>query len=205
MIITSVEKYKGTTYAVAFGDEKIFLHRDIVADFGLRSGADIDSERYAEIIKASERRRATERALYLLDYRDHSYVELFKKLRENYDEETCYYVTDKLAGLGMINDRRYAENLARKYIEVKKFGFYRASREMYQKGLDRELVDEVLSAYSEGTVERICEIIEKKYSGILDDRDKVRKMKNALVRQGYSYDDINAAVKMMDCESDDEY
>jgi regulatory protein len=204
VIINSVTKYKGTTYEVIIDGNKIYLHRDIAADFGLRAGAEISAEKYGEMLLASDRRRAVERALYLLDYRDYSYVELFKKLRENYDEDICYYAVDKLVSLGMINDRRYAENLARKYIEVKKFGAYRASREMCQKGLDRELVDEVLSAYEDGTRERICEIIRKKYSGSLDDRDKVRKMKNALVRQGYSFDDINAAVKMMDCEDDDE-
>ena len=129
MIINSVTKYKGATYEVVIDGEKIYLHRDIVADFGLRPMTEISTEKYGEMLLASE---------------------------------------------------------------------------MYQKGLDRELVDEVLSAYEDGTRERICEIIRKKYSGSLDDRDKVRKMKNALVRQGYSFDDINAAVKMMDCEDDDE-
>ena len=156
MIINSVTKYKGATYEVVADGNKIYLHRDIVADFGLRAGAEISTEKYGEMLLASDRRRATERALYLLDYRDYSYVELFRKLRENYDEDICYYAVDKLVSLGMINDRRYAENLARKYIEVKKFGAYRASREMYQKGLDRELVDDVISAYEDGTRVRIC-------------------------------------------------
>lgn len=205
MTVNSVAKYKGNTYAALIDGTTVYLHREIVADFGLRSGMEISDEKYAEIMLASDRRRATERGLYLLDYRDYSYVELFKKLSENYDEDICYYVTDKLASLGIINDRRYAENLARKYIEVKKYGFYRASNEMYRKGLDRELVNEVLSAYEDSTVERICDIIGRKYSGSLDDRDKVRKMKNALARQGYSFDDINKAVRMMECEDDDEY
>lgn len=205
MIISSVAKYKGTTYEVVIDGSRIYLHRDIVADYGLAPMKEISEEKYAEMMLASDRRRATERGMYLLDYRDYSYQELFKKLLENYDEEICYYVTDKLASLGILNDRRYAENLARKYVEVKKYGFYRASNEMYRKGLDRELVDEVLSAYEDSTVDRICEIISRKYGGCLDDRDKVRKMKNALARQGYSFDDINSAVRMMECADDDEF
>jgi len=205
VIISSVAKYKGTTYEVVIDGSRIYLHRDIVADYGLAPMKEISEEKYAEMMLASDRRRATERGMYLLDYRDYSYQELFKKLLENYDEEICYYVTDKLASLGILNDRRYAENLARKYVEVKKYGFYRASNEMYRKGLDRELVDEVLSAYEDSTVDRICEIISRKYGGCLDDRDKVRKMKNALARQGYSFDDINSAVRMMECADDDEF
>ncbi|MBE6853442.1 MAG: regulatory protein RecX [Ruminococcus sp.] len=202
MIINSVEKYKGTTYEVIIDGEHIYLHKDIVADYGLRAMTELSEERYSDMLLASDRRRAIERGMYLLDYRDYSYKELFRKLSESYDEEICFYAVDKLASLGIINDRRYAENLAHKYIEVKKYGFYRASNEMYLRGLDKELVNEVLEAYREGTVGRICEVIRKKYSSYLDDRDKIHKMKNALVRMGYSYDEINTAVQSLECSDD---
>ena len=205
MTVHSAARYKGSTWEVFIDGNRIYLHKEIVADYGLRPGAEISPERYEEMMLASDRRRATERALYLLDYRDYSYSELFKKLNENYDEDTCYYVLNKLVSLGLINDRRYAENLARKYMEVQKYGYYRASNEMYRKGLDRDLVAEVLSTYDEGTAERICEIIRQKYSGYLDDPDKVRRMKNALARRGYSFSDINEAVRMMECADYDEY
>ena len=205
MTVDSAARYKGSTWEVFIDGNRIYLHKEIVADYGLRPGAEISPERYEEMMLASDRRRATERALYLLDYRDYSYSELFKKLNENYDEDTCYYVLNKLVSLGLINDRRYAENLARKYMEVQKYGYYRASNEMYRKGLDRDLVAEVLSTYDEGTAERICEIIRQKYSGYLDDPDKVRRMKNALARRGYSFSDINEAVRMMECADYDEY
>ena len=205
MTVNSAARYKGSTWEVFIDGNRIYLHKEIVADYGLRPGAEISPERYEEMLLASDRRRATERGLYLLDYRDYSYSELFKKLNENYDEDTCYYVLNKLVSLGLINDRRYAENLARKYMEVQKYGYYRASNEMYRKGLDRDLVAEVLSTYDEGTAERICEIIRQKYSGYLDDPDKVRRMKNALARRGYSFSDINEAVRMMECADYDEY
>ena len=205
MTVNSAARYKGSTWEVFIDGNRIYLHKEIVADYGLRPGAEISPERYEEMMLASDRRRATERALYLLDYRDYSYSELFKKLNENYDEDTCYYVLNKLVSLGLINDRRYAENLARKYMEVQKYGYYRASNEMYRKSLDRDLVAEVLSTYDEGTAERICEIIRQKYSGYLDDPDKVRRMKNALARRGYSFSDINEAVRMMECADYDEY
>ena len=205
MIIDSVKKYKGTTYEVVIDGNRIWLHKDIVSDYGLAYKKEISEEKYTDMLLASDRRRAVERGMYLLDYRDYSYKELFKKLSENYDEEICYYAVDKLVSLGIINDRRYAENLARKYIEVKKYGFYRASNEMYRKGIDRELVDEILEVYRDSTSDRICELINKKYHDCLDDRDKLRKMKNALVRQGYSFDEINTAVRMLECADDDEY
>ena len=42
MIINSVTKYKGTTYEVVIDGEKIYLHRDIVADFACRAAGTDD-------------------------------------------------------------------------------------------------------------------------------------------------------------------
>ena len=38
-------------------------------------------------------------------------------------------------------------------------------------------------------------MVEKKYARYLVDRKGVQKVKNALVRQGYSYSDINAVLE----------
>ncbi len=205
MIITSAQIYKGNTFEITVDERKFYLHKDIVADYGIRAMREISEEQFQEILIASEKRKAFERGMYLLDYRDYSYKELFEKLSSTYEEDICFYVVDRLAQLGIINDRRYAENLARKYIEVKKYGPYRASMEMYRKGINRELVDETLEKYRENTTDVLYELVMKKYSNCLDDIDKVRKMKNALVRLGYSFDDINTVVKMCKCEDDEYY
>ena len=81
MEITSLKKYKGSTYEAELdGERKIYLHIDIISDFGLRSGMEIDRQRLREVIYASNFRRAYQRALFLLDHRDHSRKELFGKL-----------------------------------------------------------------------------------------------------------------------------
>ena len=69
---------------------------------------------------------------------------------------------------------------------------------MRQKGLDEELVENVLQQYSELYEENLSELLNTKYSRFLadsSDRKSVEKAKNALVRFGYSYDEINRAVK----------
>lgn len=138
--------------------------------------------------------RAKERALYILETRDHSYEELFKKLEKNYDDEVCYAVCNKLAELSLIDDARYAKKLADYYFGVKKYGMYRARQEMRRKGISDELIEEVSSDYEDSTVERISELIEKKYARYLTDEKGINKVKAALARMGYSYDDINAAM-----------
>ncbi|MBR6044347.1 MAG: RecX family transcriptional regulator [Ruminococcus sp.] len=196
-LITNIEKYKGKTLRIDLAQgEPVFLNSSVVSDKGLQKGMELTDAQWAEVIYANELRRARERALYLLDIKDYSYIMMFKKLRENYPEQICYDVCDRLAEHGMINDRRYAASLARRYMEIKRFGYFRAVQEMKLKGLSKELIDEALEPYldSDSVRERICELVRKKYMRRLGEEDGVKKVKNALVRQGYSYSDINAAL-----------
>lgn len=196
MRITSVELYKGKVYCVELDDEeKLFFHRDIVYDFGLTQGMELDKSELEEILRASESRRARERALYLLDYKDYSYIELLEKLEKNYDEDICFEVLDSLAERGLIDDRRYAENLARKLFDGKKYGPNRVRQEMNRKGIPQEIIENILDEYEDGTYERLEEIINKKYSDNLGDYKSIEKVKAALVRRGYSFSIINEVLR----------
>ena len=88
--ITGVSKYKGSTYMIEFEEgETAFLNYEVVSAYGLRAGLDMPQSAWEKIVFDNEFRKAKERALYLLDYRDYSYVELYKKLEKNYSEEIC--------------------------------------------------------------------------------------------------------------------
>ena len=199
MKITSLAHYKGKTLEVEFDDEKIlYLHIDIVTDFGLVQGMEIERAELKKIVYASNFRRAYEYALYRLDYRDYSAADMFEKLLETYKSEAlCLEVVKKLARVGIINDERYAEKLARKLVEAQKYGFRRAKREMALKGLTEETVENALALYADYFEENLAALLRGKYSRYLTDRTDrkaVEKAKNALVRRGYGYDEINRAV-----------
>lgn len=205
--ITEIGAYKGSTLRIDFEEgEPDFINREVAADCGLRKGLELTDEEWEGVVYKNDFRRARERALYLLDVKDHSYVMLFKRLEENYPEQICYDVCDRLAELGLINDRRFAALCARHYMEVKHFGRYRAVQEMRLKGLSQALIDEALEPYSdtESVRERIKELVVKKYLRRLEGEDGVKKVKNALVRQGYSFADINAAMSELLEGSDDD-
>ncbi len=200
MKITSINKYKGSTYELVLDEDKIYyLNIDTIVDFGLRSGMDIDSSELKKLLAASEFRKAYQYAMYCLDVRDYSAEDMFSKLMKTYDnEELCLAVIKKLAKAGFINDRRYAQKLARKLVCSKKFGYYRAKRELLQKGIDSDTAEEALGPYDQQFLENLSELINNKHYRLLtdpEDRRSVEKVKNALVRYGYSYDDINRAVR----------
>lgn len=196
MKIEKIEKYKGKTYGVYFDDaEPIFINSEIVSEYHLKAGTEMPESALAEVVRANDLRRARERALYLLDLREYSYIELFKKLEVNYDEDICYEVLNRLCELGLVDDRRYAERLGEYYITTKGFGIYRASQEMYRKGISKELISEVLEQYEDDTAVRLYELVKAKYERYMTDEKGVNKVKNSLMRRGFSYEDINIVIK----------
>ena len=85
MKITDIQPYKGSILQVDLEDaDPLFLHRDIAAEFHLKPGLELPEGALEEIRTASQRRRAYERALYLLDVRAYGFAELFEKLEQNY-------------------------------------------------------------------------------------------------------------------------
>ena len=200
MKITNVSRYKGTTYEVEIDDSrKIYLHIDIITDFSVRTGMEIERDELRKIIYASNFRRAYQRALFLRDYRDYSEKEMTEKLIKTYKSDAlCKAVLNKLKENRFIDDERYAERMARKLVEVKKFGFRRAKRELMQKGIDQFTAEDALEVYEFTFEENLAELLKTKHSRFLTDetdRKSIEKVKNALVRYGYDFPQINRAVK----------
>ena len=200
MKIVSVVRYKGSTYEAELDDgRKLYLHADIITDFGIRAGMETDRDELRKIVYASNFRRAYQRALYLLDYRDYTYSEMLGKLVENYKSEPlCTAVMKRLTEHGFIDDVRYAERMARKLVEIKHFGRRRCKRELMQKGINEFIAEDAIALYSEAFGENLAELLKNKYSRYLTDREdrkSIEKAKSALVRYGYDFTEINRAVK----------
>lgn len=207
MIISEISPFKGAAMCVELDCgggrcEKIYIHRDIVTDEGLRRGGEISGDEANALIYKNDRRRAGERALYLITARDYSYGGLYDKLEENYPEDICREVCDEMSRRGLIRDRDYAEKLCRHLFEVKKLGRYRVRQEMRMKGLTDEIIEEVMGAFEENDdlFARLERLVEQKYERYLTDRKGVSKVKNALARRGYSYDEINEVIDLYDLE-----
>lgn len=208
MKIISVRIYKGTTFEVELdNDKKIYLHADIIADFGVREGMELERPELRKIIYASNFRRAYQYALYCLDYRDYSAKEMREKLTKTYkNENLCKAVVKKLEECGIISDERYAEKLARRFVEGKKYGLKRARREIMLKGIGEYTAEDALQIYAERFSENLSDLITTKYARLLadrEDRKSIEKVKNSLVRYGYGFEEINHAVKeYFDCQED---
>lgn len=118
MEITELHAYKGNTWLLRMdgSESPYFLHVSVVQKFHLQEGMRLPESAWEQVQTAELSRKAFQHACYLLDRRDYSYQEMYRKLEPKYPAAVCYAVTDRLAAKGLISDRRYAEQLARHYV-----------------------------------------------------------------------------------------
>ena len=203
MKILSITPGKGKLYEITLEDEqKLWLHADLVQSEFLRPGDDLDEERITGLRRQAAEHRAYEYGLYLLEKRGYSYRELYDKLMTapNAQENAVLAALEKLTRYGFLNDALYAEQLARHFVENKKFGLRRAEYEMRHRGLSQADIDDALAAYdnAETISAQLLELLQKKYARYLtdpDDRKSTEKVTAALVRRGYTYQQIRYAIE----------
>ena len=90
--------------------------------------------------------RAKNAAYRLLTYRPRSRAELRSKLKDKeYDDAIIKAVLEHLDRLGYLNDREFARQWAAARIRARGFGRRRIEKELRNKGIEPEIVREILS------------------------------------------------------------
>ena len=196
---------KGTEIHISIDGEYLLkVDEDFWFSSGYVSGDEIDDGDLAAFKEAAGSRLAFNSAMFSLDMRDHSEKEIRQKLMRKFDERSVDSAVEKLIGLGLINDRRYAELLTRELFERKKYGKNRVRSELFRRGIASDIVSEVIESYEEendsDNVEKIVDIIRKKYYNKLVDEKSRQKVVAALVRLGYSFSDIRQAMREFSCD-----
>ena len=155
---------------------------------------EISDEDLHQLLQESEARRAKEKALYLLEYRSHSKKELADKISRTTSREAAEAAVDKMEELGLVNDEDYGRQMAEYLLQKKGYGLRRARQELLQKGIDRELIEELLEELAPDPEEKLREIVERKYQNQLDDEKGYRRTVAALQRLGYGWEDIKTVL-----------
>ena len=96
--------------------------------------------------------------------------------------------------LGLVNDEDFAKRYAAELLHRKGFASRRAQYELLQKGISKEIIAQVIEELEPEPVEKIKEMIEKKYLRCLQDEKGYRRAVNGLQRLGYDYEDIKRAI-----------
>ena len=81
MRLTAIRpRRKKLSLLVIDGEEAMTVDTGVLQEMGYREGSELDDEQLKELLDRSQKRRAREKALYLLEYRNHSRKELEDKI-----------------------------------------------------------------------------------------------------------------------------
>ena len=198
--------------------EKIHLSLDgeyiatVNADYwftcGIKSGSEVTPEQLEELLTESARRKMMNKALDLLSMRDYSRRELSDKLvtkawekKEQKDmdlgslKQQASDICDRLEELGLLNEERFARSYVDELIRRKHLSKSGLKTALIQKGVQRDIIETVLEEVDVDPVEQIRELLATKFKNrdLTDEKQKSRTV-NALLRLGYRYNEIHAAM-----------
>ena len=198
--------------------EKIHLSLDgeyiatVNADYwftcGIKSGSEVTPQQLEELLAESARRKMMNKALDLLSMRDYSRRELSAKLvtkawekKEQKDmdlgslKQQASDICDRLEELGLLNEERFARSYVDELLRRKHLSKSGLKTALIQKGVQRDIIETVLEEVEVDPVEQVRELLATKFKNrdLSDEKQKTRTV-NALLRLGYRYNEIHAAM-----------
>lgn len=176
------------------GEYAMKLDTQTLKENCIKVGTSLDDDELKQLIEKSDYKRAKEKALWLISGRDYSKKQLIDKIKKDSSPETAQEVCERMEELGLVNDENYARRYAGDLLNIKKMSKRGAKYKLIEKGIDRDLCDEILDEFEVDPVEQLVEIIGRKYSGKLEDEKDRRRTVAALQRLGYNWGDIKSAL-----------
>ena len=202
MVVTALKQSSPGRFCVEFdGGETLLSTLEAVTDARLYVGMELDEAAFEELKKSSSKAIDRRKALEILSRRPYSRRELKDKLlRSGVDEQRAEECVAWIAERGFLDDGEYAGAVARHYA-AKGYGAGRVRDELRRRGVGREQTDETLAEMPENT-EKLDAFIARRLSDP-NDRDGVRKVSAALFRRGWSWEEIRAALRRFDRETEE--
>ncbi|NLV75851.1 MAG: recombination regulator RecX [Tissierellia bacterium] len=200
MKITKIEQQKNNKERINIyinGEFAFGLMMEIKYKYDLKEGMELDEDYIQKVLKEEELSKAKDQALKFLTYRQRSKKEIINKLKsKGYEEDIIENTLSYLEEYGLVNDVEFAKAFMRDKINLNKFGPTRIKYELYKKGIDDSIIEEVLEEDDEEYTRALVLAKKKLPSYKKDDKKAIyRKLGGFLQRKGYSYDCINRVLK----------
>ena len=200
----SVQQKNKNKCSVFLDEEFAFgLNQEVVFQYGLKKGDSLTEQQIDEILDSDKRKKAKERALNFLSYRDRSEHEMIKKLNDvGYDAAVVDWVINELKKLNLINDKRFAVNFIQNKMITHPMGEFLARKELSNKGIDSQLIDEIVEQiYREqdqfSIALKISYARRKRFKEIEDVKAK-KRISDLLLRRGFNWNIISQVFEQWD-------
>lgn len=196
MVITSIKPGKRNNIWIYADNEFLTsMPLEVFAKSRLKVGSYIDNQLLNNILNNVQEHRIKEKALNIISYRPRTKKELKDKMKDKFNEDSIDSVIDRMEESGLLNDEEYAKNYAYHLYQNKGYAVKRIKYELMHKGIDSEIISNVLENEEFDEESNLEKIIEKKnMRNIQDDKEK-RRILSYLQRLGYSWDKINSVLR----------
>ncbi len=199
MRITRIENSKHVQERVLVyleeGDPLRITQNELL-QFGLYQGMDLSPDLVVQLQNTGRRSESRAAAARMASGRMLSRKELTDRLnRKGVDPDTAEETADWLEALGAVDDAAYAGVIARHYA-ASGYGPGRVRQELQKRGIPRELWEDALSQLPD-SADAIDGFLKKKLGGRTPDRAMLKKLSDALLRRGFSWNDIRPALNRL--------
>ena len=135
-----------------------------------------------------ERDVALKKILHYCDYQDRCKKEIFTKLNSfELADDDRNFIVGFLNDEGFINDERYCRSFVKGKLNLKKWGVNKIKLSLITKGIDREIIDEVLSEIDQDSYkEELVNLLKNKKINEDDPYKRKAKLIRYAVGKGYS-------------------
>lgn len=129
------------------------------------------------------------RALRLLSQREHSRVELLRKLAPHADSaQSVDALLDELGRAGLLSEQRFAESLVRR--RAARYGIRRIEQELGTHRLQAAVTGPVLTQLRDGERERALHAWRKRFGAAALDASERARQQRFLAQRGFDADTI---------------
>ena len=195
--VSDIEKVRGRIRIRLDDGSEYMILKSMLRDRPLEINQPLDSDEFSRWITSRQYQSALEKTIAMLSIRARSRSEICQALRRiGYAPETIDRVIDKLEDEHLLNDLDFAESWTRSR-SIRRYGPHRIAQELRQKGITDEDAAAALEVIpKEEFTENAMVIAKKILSRMKPGEDPLktrRRILDALVRRGYSWDDAKAA------------
>ena len=143
------------------------------------------------------------RALRFLSMREHSRLELGRKLSKYAEEgDDVEALLDLLEKNNWLSQERFSESLIHR--RAARFGNSRIVAELQSHGVKGEALQELKAGLADSETARACEVWERKFGEVATDPKERNKQMRFLMLRGFSQRAVQAAMKGVDLDEFDD-
>lgn len=194
------QKKSGRVNVYLDGEFAFGIDLDNLVRFGIKVEKEFTTEEINKIIHEAEFQKTFIKLLNYSTLRPRSEKELFDWLKRKKVPEKIYKrLFDRLKRLELLNDEKFAQWWVEQRLEFKKKSIKELKYELLQKGIDKNIIENVISSVDIDELKlAIYQYNKSKYKwNKFDSRVKIEKVSAFLVRKGFNWDIIQNVIKYM--------